>query len=92
MAQNSSRGKEWDATRLKALDRDGWTCGYCGVALTKDRARPTSATVDHIIAKDNGGTDEMHNLLSSCFKCNRDKSNKTLNRVTWVNKKWLEHL
>lgn len=80
----SSRGRAWQETRQRILERDGYTCGYdCGREAT---------TVDHIVAKTNGGTDEDTNLIASCHPCNAKKGAKTLIRSNYLNKKWLDSL
>jgi 5-methylcytosine-specific restriction endonuclease McrA len=87
LSKNSSRGAAWEALRLKVLNRDGWVCAYCGKALEgKD------ATADHIIAKENGGKDEMSNLVSSCRKCNGEKSDRVMVRMNYYNRGWLSNL
>lgn len=87
MSEQSSRGPKWDALRKRVLDRDGWTCVYCGKALEgKD------ATADHIIPKDMGGEDIESNLVASCRSDNGRKSNKVMLRMPWVNPKWLDSL
>ena len=60
---------------------------YCGKPLEgKD------ATADHVIAKENGGKDELTNLLSACRKCNGEKSDRVVVRMNYVNKQWLGRL
>jgi 5-methylcytosine-specific restriction endonuclease McrA len=34
-------------------------------------------TLDHVLPKSRGGTNEWTNLVTCCSKCNRDKDNKT---------------
>ena len=92
MAKNSSSGKAWEAVRQRAYERDGGICVYCGVMVTKDVGKPTSHQGDHIIPKDAGGSDELHNVVTSCFRCNRNKSNRILQRLPYVNKRWLDHI
>ena len=60
-------------TRFEVFKRGLFTCQYCG-------RRPPDVVleVDHIIAKANGGSDEMDNLTTSCFDCNRGKSARAL--------------
>lgn len=60
-------------TRFEIFKRDGFMCGYCG-------SRPPNVIleVDHILALSNGGTDDPENLITSCFDCNRGKSNLPL--------------
>lgn len=44
-------------------------CFYCGIKLTKE-----IATVDHKIARCNGGTNDLDNLVACCRNCNIEKS------------------
>lgn len=83
MSRHSSAGTQWQATRARVLDRDGHICGYCGRDAT---------TVDHITAKANGGSDDESNLIACCRPCNSVKGAKTMIRVTYVNKEWLDHV
>lgn len=84
MSKQSRRGAEWESIRRRILDRDGWTCVYCGKAL--DGA---DATVDHVIPVDAGGTDDDSNLVASCRADNGRKSNKVMIRMPWFNRHWL---
>lgn len=79
MSKLSSSGSKWEATRQYVLDRDGWTCVYCGKQL-----EGWDATADHIVAKANGGTDDAWNLVSACRACNGRKSDKVLERRLWL--------
>lgn len=83
MSKYSSRGSKWDATRKRVLARDNHTCGYCG---------READTVDHYIAKANGGTDDESNLIASCNQCNARKGAKVLIRVAYVNRRWLDYV
>lgn len=87
MSQHSSRGPEWDALRLRVLNRDGWICAYCGKAL-----EGSDATADHVIPKDAGGEDDEANLVAACRSCNGTKTNKVLVRMPWFNTAWLDGL
>jgi 5-methylcytosine-specific restriction protein A len=58
-------GASWRRLRLRILERDP-TCRICLAA--------PSTTVDHIISKRNGGTDDDHNLRGVCASCNARKS------------------
>lgn len=62
--------------RFEVFKRDGFTCQYCG-------GHPPSKILeaDHVIAKSKGGTDDINNLVTSCFDCNRGKSDRDLNQV-----------
>ena len=59
----------WYALRFQVLERDGFTCGYCG------RAAPEVILhVDHVIAVMDGGSDAPENLITCCAACNLGKS------------------
>lgn len=55
-----------------------------GAGVLRGRRRPevvlspTSATLDHIIPHSQGGSDDMENLVTACWSCNRDKGNRTI--------------
>ena len=56
-------------TRKRLFKRDGYECTYCG--------SKKNLTVDHIIPKSRGGPNSWSNLVTSCFRCNSIKDNKT---------------
>lgn len=60
-------GSQWQRLRLIVLNRDAWTCGYCG--------RPAT-TVDHVTPKSRGGTDDEANLIAACLSCNSGKRDR----------------
>lgn len=60
-------------TRFEIFSRDKFTCQYCG-----RKVPDTVLEVDHIIPKSKNGTDDFINLITSCFDCNRGKSNRQL--------------
>lgn len=64
------------ATQL--INRDGYNCHYCGCVLENSIAgyNPKGASIDHVIAQDNGGSDNLDNLVLSCRKCNQNKKTK----------------
>jgi hypothetical protein len=57
--------------RFKILLRDGFTCQYCGRSPRKDPA--VVLNVDPIKPRNNGGTFEEKNLITSCRECNIGK-------------------
>ena len=59
--------------RLAIYDKSGYRCHYCGTCLTYD-----TATIDHIIARENGGQNNDENLVMACRSCNSRKNKKTL--------------
>ena len=64
LANGSSRA--WRRQRLRVLERDQYTCNYCGVL--------GATHADHIVPRVDGGGDEMGNLVASCAQCNQRKS------------------
>lgn len=62
--------------RFEVFKRDEFTCQYCG------RKPPAVVLeVDHIVPITEGGTNADHNLLTSCFDCNRGKGARPLDSV-----------
>jgi len=61
-------------TRFKVFDRDDYTCRYCG----KTPADGITLEADHVTPKSKGGDNSMENLVTSCFDCNRGKSDLTI--------------
>ena len=72
------RGARW--SRKAVLQRDNFTCAYCGVQpgaqqrgqiLAKD-----SFTVDHILPVSRGGKNTWGNTVCACPLCNQRKGNR----------------
>lgn len=62
--------------RFEVFKRDGFTCQYCG------RKTPEVVLeVDHIVPVKENGTDDIQNLVTSCFECNRGKAGTPLQQV-----------
>ena len=62
-----------NSTRFQILQRDGFTCRYCG------RSAPdVQLEVDHVEPRSQGGSDEPENLVAACFECNRGKFDKSV--------------
>ena len=61
-------------TRRGVLRRDGWRCAYCSKAAN---------TIDHVQPKSRGGSDTWDNLVACCFRCNNQKSDRTLSELGW---------
>ena len=54
--------------RFDVLRRDKYVCQYCGACGPK-----VELEIDHIIPVARGGTDDMENLKTACFDCNKGK-------------------
>lgn len=55
--------------RHRVYRRDGGECVYCGSVK--------QLTLDHVIPKSKGGTNEWTNLVTCCHKCNLMKADRT---------------
>lgn len=81
----------WSAQRKRVLDRDHWTCVYCGVPLDGEHNSPTSATVDHVqaIVLDPDRTYSDDELVACCRAENGRKQDKSLLRTNFYSPAWL---
>lgn len=61
--------------RFQILERDGFTCQYCGAS-----APDVVLHVDHIHAVSAGGTNKKSNLTTACQACNLGKAARELVR------------
>lgn len=84
MSRLSSKGTKWEQLRQTVLKRDGYLC-----QLQFGGCEGEANTVDHVLAKANGGKDTLDNLVAACRKCNGKKQDKTLVRLTWLNPRWI---
>lgn len=62
--------------RFEVFKRDGFQCGYCGKTPPE-----IILEVDHINPKSKKGKDDINNLITACFDCNRGKSNIMLDKI-----------
>jgi 5-methylcytosine-specific restriction enzyme A len=57
------------------LTRDGYKCVYCGRS-----SQQIDLEIDHIIPYSKGGSNQIDNLQSLCFDCNRGKGARIIER------------
>lgn len=57
--------RQGSAKKQQLLDRDGWLCFYCGEPLEED------ATIEHLVAVNQGGPDRLENMVLAHFACNQ---------------------
>jgi hypothetical protein len=62
--------------RFEIFKRDGFVCAYCGQSPPQ-----TTLEIDHIEPVSKGGKCEINNYITSCFECNRGKSNIELDKI-----------
>ena len=55
--------------RFEVFKRDAFACQYCG-----ETPPNVVLEVDHIMPVKKGGGNDINNLITSCFNCNRGKS------------------
>jgi len=60
--------------RQLVLNRDNWTCVYCGSPANE---------VDHVIPRNHGGFDLPSNLVASCSRCNNAKGSSCADCPRW---------
>lgn len=78
MAKRKSFSKK---ERFEVFKRDSFTCQYCGSS-----APNTILELDHIDPISKGGSNNIMNLITSCFECNRGKSDRKLDDDSIVEK------
>lgn len=73
-------GLSWPIQRSLAITRDNYTCQDCGRAeLTGN-----DLTVDHVIPLFAGGTNDLKNLKTLCFRCHMLKNKQqSEDRAAW---------
>lgn len=60
--------------RLAIYLRDGFGCVYCGKSLRG--AAPSNVTLDHLLPKSAGGSNDATNLVTACKSCNCSRQDK----------------
>lgn len=62
--------------RFEVFKRDSFSCQYCGQT-------PPSVVleIDHISPLSKGGSDDVENMVTACFDCNRGKGARLLSSV-----------
>lgn len=71
--------------RFEVFKRDNFTCQYCG-----KKAPDIVLNVDHIDPVSKGGTNDLFNLITSCFECNNGKRDIKLDDNTELTKQHAE--
>ncbi len=61
------------SVRVSVLNRDRYKCVFCGRSSKK-----VELEVDHIVPFSKGGSNDISNLQTLCFDCNRGKGSRYL--------------
>jgi hypothetical protein len=72
-AKLAFKRSKWVYLRTRLAEAQNWKCCFCGCVMTELRNKGNSATVEHVIPKDFGGTDDAENLVASCNYCNNKR-------------------
>jgi len=76
---NKGQGSKWLTKKKRAAiyARDHYECVWCGTKASPARVLPEDGvapgevlTIDHLIPRSRGGTNEANNLVTSCMSCN----------------------
>lgn len=57
--------------RMQVFERDGYKCARCGKQLTR-----FTATVDYVSSPDEGASESVDNLVTTCAECNERRRRK----------------
>lgn len=71
--------------RFEVFKRDSFTCQYCG-----QKAPDVILEVDHITPVSKGGKNEILNLVTSCFDCNRGKKDRVISDLSIIEKQRMQ--
>lgn len=73
------RTKKW--SRRGVLDRDNYTCVFCGRGAYTDNIDKSEFTIDHILPRSRGGKSNWVNTACACYDCNHLKGDKKMSEV-----------
>lgn len=76
---NRNRPRRWRKHALEVHERDQWTCQLCGTATLREwvKGDMRSPTLDHIMPRSLGGSDDIGNLRTAHWLCNSIRGNQT---------------
>lgn len=69
--RKKSKGYVPGTARYEVLKRAKFRCELCGIS-----ADEKALEVDHIIPRNSGGSDELHNFQALCYSCNATKRDR----------------
>lgn len=73
-------GAAWERERKVVLARDGGLCQPC---LRRGHTTPNCSTVDHIVNRARGGSDDRLNLQTICGPCHNRKTQAESRGEVW---------
>jgi 5-methylcytosine-specific restriction endonuclease McrA len=69
---SNKNGSSWirKEKRYAIYARDSFTCCYCGCRFDSS----VGLSLDHVVARENGGDNAATNLITACISCNSRKA------------------
>lgn len=61
--------------RNRLAEAQNWRCCWCGCDTVPEKGRANSATIEHVIPRSKGGSDDPANYAMSCNGCNQARRN-----------------
>jgi len=88
---NGSHGHHWirDEKRLRIYLRDGFLCVWCGRSAPNPYGDKGGLTLDHVITRAEGGTNEANNLVTACVACNSQRKDQSA--LSWLGWRYEGH-
>lgn len=65
--------KVQNTRRIKLANRNQWRCYWCKHGMRPELGFQNSVTVEHLLPRSQGGSNNMHNLQAACARCNRNR-------------------
>lgn len=65
----------WQWLRCRLSEAQNWKCCFCSCDTTDERNKKHSSTIEHVLPRSLGGSDDPENLAMSCDRCNNTRGN-----------------
>jgi 5-methylcytosine-specific restriction endonuclease McrA len=94
IASSFARGKSSRKVLERLALRDGGLCWICSLPMVFDRVDGglcVSASVDHIIPKRLGGTNDQHNLRLAHRRCNQNRDSGAITNLGRLERAIIEY-
>lgn len=66
--------------RCRLAEAQNWKCCWCGRETTEVSGKKNSATLEHIVPRCQGGTDDPDNLAMACSRCNSKRKHTPVDK------------
>lgn len=78
------------AIREAVYAKTDGTCWYCGTPFAGSYDGYCLMEIDHVIARSQGGSDDLDNLVPSCQECNLIKGNRGIEYLRF--RRYVQHV